>query len=198
MPALPISPPCVVAGVVHFFGRLSFLVDENAHAVHFFISALLQLLDRCGGAGAGAGARAAIAPAGQVARFVTGTHTTALVLSVGSQSTAWHCFVRLSTALLRLCPLAPCRFGSLYGELARFVLRLLGFKPKDKKAAAQEGPPGTQPQQPGMPGPAAAPGHPAAKQRSLPGLPGAPARPVAGAAAASGGGQWDSLWRKDA
>ena len=34
------------AGVVQFFGRLSFLVDENAHAVHFFISALLQLLDR--------------------------------------------------------------------------------------------------------------------------------------------------------
>ena len=31
---------------MHFFGRLSFLVDENAHAVHFFISALLQLLDR--------------------------------------------------------------------------------------------------------------------------------------------------------
>ncbi len=31
-----------------FFGRLSFLVDENAHAVHFFISALLQLLDRTG------------------------------------------------------------------------------------------------------------------------------------------------------
>lgn len=54
-----------IGGVVHFFGRLSFLVDENAHAVHFFISALLQLLDR---------------------------------------------------------------FGSLYGELARFVLRLLGYK----------------------------------------------------------------------
>lgn len=35
-----------LGGVVHFFGRLSFLVDENAHAVHFFISALLQLLDR--------------------------------------------------------------------------------------------------------------------------------------------------------
>jgi peroxin-13 len=31
-----------------FFGRLSFLVDENAHAVHFFITALLQLLDRAG------------------------------------------------------------------------------------------------------------------------------------------------------
>jgi peroxin-13 len=37
-----------VGGVVHFFGRLSFLVDENAHAMHFFISALLQLLDRQG------------------------------------------------------------------------------------------------------------------------------------------------------
>ena len=36
-----------ISGVVHFFGRLSFLVDENAHAVHFFIAALLQLLDRC-------------------------------------------------------------------------------------------------------------------------------------------------------
>jgi peroxin-13 len=31
-----------------FFGRLSFLVDENAHAVHFFITALLQMLDRAG------------------------------------------------------------------------------------------------------------------------------------------------------
>ncbi len=34
-------------GVVTFFSRISFLVDENTHAVHFFISALLQLLDRC-------------------------------------------------------------------------------------------------------------------------------------------------------
>ena len=31
-----------ISGVVGFFGRLSFLVDENAHAVHFFVSALLQ------------------------------------------------------------------------------------------------------------------------------------------------------------
>ena len=36
-----------MSGVVNFFGRLSFLVDENAHAFHFFISSLLQLLDRC-------------------------------------------------------------------------------------------------------------------------------------------------------
>ena len=57
-----------IGSMVHFFGRLSFLVDENAHAVHFFISALLQLLDR---------------------------------------------------------------FGSLYGELARFILRLLGVRKKE-------------------------------------------------------------------
>ena len=36
-----------IGGIMHFFGRLSFLVDENAHAVHFFVTALLQLLDRC-------------------------------------------------------------------------------------------------------------------------------------------------------
>ena len=52
--AAPPQPPSawqhmlhVVGGIMHFFGRLSFLVDENAHAVHFFVSALLQLLDRC-------------------------------------------------------------------------------------------------------------------------------------------------------
>jgi peroxin-13 len=35
-----------VNGLMNFFGRVSFLVDENAHAVHFFITALLQMLDR--------------------------------------------------------------------------------------------------------------------------------------------------------
>ncbi|KAI8466803.1 MAG: hypothetical protein J3K34DRAFT_452350 [Monoraphidium minutum] len=51
----PPAPPsawqaalAALGGVVHFFGRLSFLVDENAHAVHFFIGALLQLLERTG------------------------------------------------------------------------------------------------------------------------------------------------------
>ncbi|KAK9823468.1 hypothetical protein WJX72_002940 [[Myrmecia] bisecta] len=80
-PNAPPQPPSAwqamlrgISGIVHFFGRLSFLVDENAHAVHFFISALLQLLDRA---------------------------------------------------------------GSLYGELARFVLRMLGYKPKPKEMAAQ-------------------------------------------------------------
>ena len=68
-----------IGSMVHFFGRLSFLVDENAHAVHFFISALLQLLDR---------------------------------------------------------------FGSLYGELARFILRMLGIRGKDagnQQEVLQEG-----------------------------------------------------------
>jgi len=65
-----------IGSMVHFFGRLSFLVDENAHAVHFFISALLQLLDR---------------------------------------------------------------FGSLYGELARFILRLLGFRRKEAGKEDQQG-----------------------------------------------------------
>eukprot|EP00798_Chlamydomonas_sp_ICE-L_P025933 gene25933-11612_t len=37
-----------INNIMMFFGRLSFLVDQNAHAVHFFISALLQLLDRAG------------------------------------------------------------------------------------------------------------------------------------------------------
>ena len=79
-PNAPPMPPTAwqamlggISGIVHFFGRLSFLVDENAHAVHFFISALLQLLDR---------------------------------------------------------------FGSLYGELARFILRLLGLRAKDTKGPA--------------------------------------------------------------
>ena len=53
-PANPPPPPPTawqsmlhgISGIVQFFGRLSFLVDENAHAVHFFIAALLQLLDR--------------------------------------------------------------------------------------------------------------------------------------------------------
>jgi peroxin-13 len=51
----PIGPPSAwqaflgtINGAMMFFGRLSFLVDENAHAIHFFISALLQLLDRAG------------------------------------------------------------------------------------------------------------------------------------------------------
>ncbi|KAI8111301.1 hypothetical protein M9434_004873 [Picochlorum sp. BPE23] len=64
-----------IGSMVHFFGRLSFLVDENAHAVHFFISALLQLLDR---------------------------------------------------------------FGSLYGELARFILRLLGLRTKESSMQHKE------------------------------------------------------------
>lgn len=70
----PPSPPGfwmsvlrVLQGVVNFFGRISFLIDENTQALHMFMSALLQLFDRT---------------------------------------------------------------GVLYGELARFVLRLLGIRPR--------------------------------------------------------------------
>jgi peroxin-13 len=101
-----------VGGIMHFFGRLSFLVDENAHAVHFFVTALLQLLDR---------------------------------------------------------------FGSLYGELARFVLRLLGFRPKENKMQQQGG--------------AIVPGGPQQQQQQHHGH-AMPRHPVNGAA----GGPWDGVW----
>ena len=56
-----------LSNVVGFFGKIAWLVDENSQALHFFMTALLGLLDRG---------------------------------------------------------------GVLYGELARFVLRLLGYKPR--------------------------------------------------------------------
>lgn len=110
----------VVGGIMHFFGRLSFLVDENAHAVHFFVSALLQLLDRA---------------------------------------------------------------GSLYGELARFIFRMLGFKTKAKE--------GQQLQAPGQKL-AAVQGQP--HHSPLPGLPGAPAQRRSPHLAGSGVSNWDSVW----
>ena len=88
---------------------------------------------------------------------------------------------------------ACCRAGSLYGELARFVLRLLGYrgKPQDQaQAAALGGPPGApdklpapQQQQRERPARGALPGAPS----GLP-LPGAPA------AASSGAPAWDNVW----
>lgn len=65
--------------MVSCLGRMSFLVDENAQAIHFFVTALLQMLDRA---------------------------------------------------------------GSLYGEIARLVLRFLGYKPpeKSKEVAQVSGP----------------------------------------------------------
>ena len=37
-----------MGNVMGFFGRIAMLVDENTQAVHFFISALLQMVDRAG------------------------------------------------------------------------------------------------------------------------------------------------------
>jgi len=64
-------------GVVNFFGRISFLVEQNTQASYFFMTAMLQLFDRS---------------------------------------------------------------GMLYGELARFVLRLLGVRRKPKKGGSIQGP----------------------------------------------------------
>ena len=75
MPTPPTSWQGLLVGLnslVNFFGRVSFLVEENSHAVHFFVTALLQLLDR---------------------------------------------------------------IGSLYSELARFALRLLGYKRSSKESS---------------------------------------------------------------
>ncbi|NP_001388328.1 Peroxisomal membrane protein 13 isoform 2 [Zea mays] len=80
----PASPPGfwvsflrVMHGVVNFFGRISFLVEQNTQASYFFMTAMLQLFDRS---------------------------------------------------------------GMLYGELARFVLRLLGVRRKPKKGGSIQGP----------------------------------------------------------
>lgn len=110
----PPSPPGfwisflrVMEGVVNFFGRISILVDQNTQAVHFFMSALLQLFDRG---------------------------------------------------------------GMLYGELARFVFRILGLKRKSRKVA----PPGPN----GLPLPA-----PNTMNQGL----------LEGPKVASGGA-WDNVW----
>ncbi|CAM6040313.1 unnamed protein product [Sphagnum compactum] len=107
----PPGPPNLWQTMLHalnsflnFFGRLSILVDENTHAFHFFITALLQLCDRA---------------------------------------------------------------GVLYGELARFVLRLLGVRSKARTKLAS--PPVT------------------------PSLPGTPALPSNMGDASN---NWDSVWGK--
>lgn len=114
-------------GIVTFFGKISFLVDENTQALHFFITALLQLLDRA---------------------------------------------------------------GVLYGELARFVLRLLGYRVPDRPKF--DGPPGM------MGGPGGMPGMPGSRHMpGMPGMPGSAGMPDAGNAATGSEQQrtgFDSAW----
>jgi len=82
------------------------------------------------------------------------------------------------------------RAGSLYGELARFVLRLLGYRAKPQE----------QPQ--GVAGPPGAPEKLSApqQQRERPArgaLPGAPTRsglPAASLPASGGAPAWDNVW----
>ncbi|EFJ22276.1 hypothetical protein SELMODRAFT_443291 [Selaginella moellendorffii] len=55
-----------------------------------------------------------------------------LAILIDENTQAFHFFI---TALLQLCD----RAGILYGELARFVLRLLGFRPRSPKARSVAG-----------------------------------------------------------
>ncbi len=75
-----------------------------------------------------------------------------------------------------------CRAGSLYGELARFIFRMLGIRTKAKEAQMQ--PNG---QKPGAPR-----GQP--RINPLPGLPGAPAHRATPQPA--GGTNWDNVWAR--
>jgi len=94
-----------------------------------------------------------------------------------------HFFI---TSLLQLLD----RFGSLYGELARFVLRLLGYKPREK-----------QPQLEGAPGPpqleGAPPGQPPVGGAWGGAWGGGPPQGGAwgsGPPQAPPGASWDSMW----
>ncbi|KAL6989570.1 Peroxisomal membrane protein PAS20 [Sarracenia purpurea var. burkii] len=81
-----------------------------------------------------------------------------IAVLIGQNTQAFHMFI---TALLQLLD----RSGVLYGELARFVLRLLGIRTKPKKVQ----PPGSH--------------NPHGRQNSIEGPKPAP-----------GGGAWDSVW----
>ncbi|KAH0905098.1 hypothetical protein HID58_044601 [Brassica napus] len=82
-------------------------------------------------------------------------------------------FHMLMSALLQLCD----RGGMLYGELARFVLCLLGVKTKPRKMQQQQQPQGSN----GVP----LPHQPRGNQNCVEGTK---------AAAPGGGGGWDNLW----
>ncbi|CAI7827915.1 unnamed protein product [Closterium sp. NIES-54] len=133
-PTFWVSMLRVIHGVMTGFGRLCVLVDENTHAIHFFITALLQLCDRA---------------------------------------------------------------GLLYGEVARFVLRLLGFRtppsqrpkglPPAPDAALLRGAPAA-----GAPAGSAPAAFSAPAKTAFSGA--AVAVPAGGAAAGGPVGSWDNLW----
>lgn len=92
----------------------------------------------------------------------------------------WQCSIEAVAPLFSVClslsVLPSHRFGSLYGELARFVLRLLGYKGKAKDGTVG-GVDGAQQQQQQS--------HPL-----VPALSGVGMQPGSGAGAPA----WDSVW----
>ncbi|PKA45771.1 Peroxisomal membrane protein 13 [Apostasia shenzhenica] len=112
----PSSPPGfwmsflrVMHGVVNFFGRISVLIDQNTQAFHMFMSALLQVRP--------------------FAMFFV------ILLTFLSSPIAYRLsgeLFNLTKQILEILQLFD-RSGMLYGELARFVLRLFGIKTKPRQ-----------------------------------------------------------------
>ena len=91
-------------GVVNFFGRISFLVEQNTQASYFFMTAMLQVCCR-------------------TIFLVTFVSNKLPIFILKLPQSSWYQLFD--------------RSGMLYGELARFVLRLLGVKRKPKKGSLQ-------------------------------------------------------------
>ena len=92
-----------------------------------------------------------------------------------------------------------CRAGSLYGEMARFVLRVLGYKgkPAKGKQPADNGPSQQQPPPPGL---LQNPANLATGQQALPRGSGTPwnhssSRQLPAPSAATQGPGWDNVWK---
>ena len=102
-------------------------------------------------------------------------------IAVSARSTQ-SCICEVASRLSELTVTLSCRAGSLYGELARFIFRMLGFKTKAKEGQLQV--PGQKPP--------VAPGQP--RTSPLPGLPGAPTQHRSPHPTVGGGSNWDSVW----
>lgn len=141
-------------GVVNFFGRVSILIDQNTQAFHLFMTALLQVLVL----------QLLFLNSELVITDVSSEH---IELCTSEPSL----FTNISFLVYGYHKQLFDRSGMLYGELARFVLRLLGIRTKQKKGIPQ-GPDG-------LPAPHQ---NPHGNQNYIEGPKAAPS------------GAWDSVW----